>query len=141
SQREDIIIPGFGDVDAPPVPAAVPVDAPPQGQEISAPPEPEQAEPEQAEPEQVTIVDDDADASVIAPAPDMEVFLHHHEAPTKPRRSMNAVLQSLSMRRTMIPILLTLGVVLPAIGIAQWLADPEYPFSAHAMLWSAIALP
>ncbi|HUB23996.1 MAG TPA: hypothetical protein VL992_01105 [Tepidisphaeraceae bacterium] len=44
-------------------------------------------------------------------------------------------------RRTLIPILLTLGVLFCGLGGAQWMIDPEYPFSASNLLWSAILLP
>jgi hypothetical protein len=44
-------------------------------------------------------------------------------------------------RRTMIPILLTLGVLFSGLGGAQWVIDPEYPFSASNLIWSALLLP
>jgi hypothetical protein len=52
-----------------------------------------------------------------------------------------AILKELYTRRTMIPILLTLGVLFCAIGAAQWLADADYPYAARNMIVSAVALP
>ncbi len=50
-------------------------------------------------------------------------------------------LPSHSTERTLIPILLTTGVLFAAIGGAQWLCDPDEAYSAASMRWSAIALP
>jgi ribose/xylose/arabinose/galactoside ABC-type transport system permease subunit len=47
----------------------------------------------------------------------------------------------LEFQRTLIPIALTLGLLLFALGAAQWLAGDDQPYSAAAMRWSAIALP
>jgi ribose/xylose/arabinose/galactoside ABC-type transport system permease subunit len=43
--------------------------------------------------------------------------------------------------RTLIPILLTLGLLFSALGTAQWLCDADEPYSAASMRWSAITLP
>lgn len=69
--------------------------------------------------------------------------------PNKPRGSDKshsplthaALARSLYARRTLIPILLTLGVLFCLIGIGQWMTDADYPFAAQNMMWSAIALP
>jgi len=45
------------------------------------------------------------------------------------------------LRRTFIPVLLTLGVASCALGSTQWLIDSEYPLSAHEMMWTAVTLP
>jgi hypothetical protein len=47
----------------------------------------------------------------------------------------------LRWRRTLIPILLTLGLLLTVLGGMQWLSDPDEPFSAVNMRWSAMAMP
>jgi hypothetical protein len=47
----------------------------------------------------------------------------------------------LRLRRTMIPILLTLGVLLCGLGSAQWLADADQPYSATNLRWSAVTMP
>jgi hypothetical protein len=123
SQRQDIMVEGFGDADGTPLPAAP----------LASPQLPDQP---------MVIVDDSNDVA-IAPAPNIDAFLPRRSepSPAAPRRSFNQVMQSLSARRTMIPILLTLGVALPLLGAAQWMIDPEYPFSARQMLWAAIGLP
>jgi hypothetical protein len=40
-----------------------------------------------------------------------------------------AAARTLQTRRTMIPILLTLGVLLPIVGSLKWLSAPESPFA------------
>jgi len=44
-------------------------------------------------------------------------------------------------RRTLIPILLTLGVLFVGLGAAQWVIDADYPFSAQNLMWVAVLLP
>ena len=46
-----------------------------------------------------------------------------------------------STERTLIPILLTVGFLFCLLGAAQWLCDPDLPYSAASMRWSAITLP
>ena len=38
--------------------------------------------------------------------------------------------RSINTKRTLIPILLTLGVLLPALGSLKWLMPPDSPFTA-----------
>jgi hypothetical protein len=45
------------------------------------------------------------------------------------------------MQQTLIPIMLTLGLLSCGIGAAQWLVDPEFPYSAQNLIGCAIALP
>jgi hypothetical protein len=69
------------------------------------------------------LVDDDD--AVIVPAPTPDVFLpKHHPAP--PARAR--LLASLALRRTLIPILLTSGLMLPALGIMWFMTGEESPF-------------
>lgn len=75
-----------------------------------------------------TVVDDDA---VIVPAPTMEQL-------ASPRRSRSATSKvgagappygrSIGVRRTIIPVLLTLGVLLPALGGGWFVLPPESTF-------------
>jgi hypothetical protein len=51
------------------------------------------------------------------------------------------ILRRLYLRRTFIPIMLTLGVLFCGIGAVQWMSDPDYPFAARNMTWCAIGLP
>jgi hypothetical protein len=50
-------------------------------------------------------------------------------------------LPSYSTERTLIPILLTVGFLFCLLGAAQWLCDPDAPYSAVSIRWSAITLP
>ncbi len=96
----------------------LPAQPPEQGfGEPTAPDQPPQPEPA---PEQAMQIIDDDD-SVIVPAPSPDVFLHKAPAP---RPAHGPVLQSLQLRRTLIPILLTNGVMLPVLG-AAWFALGE----------------
>ena len=68
------------------------------------------------------IVDDDD--AVIVPAPEPEVFAPHApKVPTGP-----GGIRSLAFRRTVIPILLTCGVLLIGIGSLRWLGGPDSIF-------------
>jgi hypothetical protein len=84
------------------------------------------------------VVDDGAasassDDILAAPAPDASVF-----APRRPTRDLVADRQ-IHHRRTLIPILLTCGVLMPAVGALKWLRGPESPFAAWPV-WAPIAL-
>src|SRR4051812_41409650 len=74
--------------------------------------------------------DDDA---VAAPAPDAAVFA--------PRQSTAALVarQRLEHKRTLIPVLLTSGVLLPAIGSLKWLAGRDTWF-ADMELWVPLVM-
>ena len=68
------------------------------------------------------IVDDDD--AVIVPAPEPDVF-----APHAPKVSTGpGGIRSLAFRRTVIPILLTCGVLLIGIGSLRWLGGPDSIF-------------
>ena len=73
------------------------------------------------------------DDMMAAPAPDASVFA--------PRRSTRDLVteRRLRNRRTLIPILLTCGVVMPAIGALKWLRGAESPFSVWP-IWAPLAL-
>ena len=73
------------------------------------------------------------DEILAAPAPDASVF-----APK--RRTTDLIAQKqLDAYRTAIPILLTLGVLFPAIGLLKWLAPDGSPF-ADWDTWVSIVL-
>ena len=76
------------------------------------------------------IVDDDA---VIVPAPEPEVFAPH--APTAPAGPGG--IRSLAFRRTVIPILLTCGVLLIGIGSLRWVGGPDSVFAETSIPLSA----
>jgi hypothetical protein len=69
-------------------------------------------------------VDDDAS---VAPAPDPSQLGRVHSG------ASSAFESSLRMKRTLIPILLTLGVMLPITGSLKWLAPRDSAFAA----WSS----
>jgi len=66
-------------------------------------------------------------ASVVRPRPVM----------SPPRRRPNPF----SMQRTLIPILLVLGIFLPALGVAQRLINQDNPLSAQNLPAISILLP
>ena len=68
-----------------------------------------------------------------APPPDASVF-----APKRSTRDLIAE-RRIHNRRTFIPILLTCGVLMPAIGTLKWLRGPESPFTAWP-IWAPIVL-
>jgi len=114
---------------------AAPAPAPPPGPAAkSKPARPERPRPDRpAEPppeatpeDQADVVNiiDDGDA-VIVPAPDAEVF-----APkATPKVMKTSLTRSLGFRRTIIPILLTSGVLLLGIGSLKWVAGSNSLFS------------
>jgi hypothetical protein len=73
------------------------------------------------------------DDMMAAPAPDASVF-----APRRSTRDLVAE-RRLRNRRTLIPILLTCGVLMPAVGALKWLRGAESPFSAWPV-WAPLAL-
>jgi hypothetical protein len=80
------------------------------------------------------IVDDDD--AVIVPAPEPEVFAPHAPA-KKPTMGPMGVPNSLGFRRTVIPILLTCGVLLIGIGLLKWIGGSESLFRDMSMTISA----
>jgi hypothetical protein len=73
------------------------------------------------------------DDMMSAPAPDASVF-----APRRSTRDLVAE-RRIHNRRTLIPILLTCGVLMPIVGALKWLRGPESPFSAWPV-WAPFLL-
>jgi hypothetical protein len=76
--------------------------------------------------EQSVILDDDDDA-VIVPAPDAAVFAPKHIGRGSHRRS--ALYQTIEFRRTIIPVLLTCGVLTIAFGMLKYALGEDSPLS------------
>ena len=76
--------------------------------------------------------DDDA---MLAPAPDVSVLGHTHRKPIK----KNKMLASIGYKQTLIPILLTTGLLAIAFGLLKTLGDSESPYSGLPT-WLTIAL-
>ena len=76
---------------------------------------------------------DREDDLLAAPAPDPSVF-----APRRSTRDLIAE-RRIHNRRTLIPILLTCGVLMPAVGSLKWLMGPESPFASWS-IWAPVAL-
>jgi hypothetical protein len=72
------------------------------------------------------IVDDDA---VIVPAPDADVFARHAPAKQSGVEESIGLSRGHAFRRTVIPILLTCGVLLIGIGALRWIGGAESVFS------------
>ena len=75
-----------------------------------------------SEPQAQVIDDDDR---VIVPAPTADVFLHHGTGASARR----APARRLSLRRTLIPILLTAGLILFALGLLRFLWTENNPLA------------
>lgn len=65
----------------------------------------------------------------------------------KPRDSVvksTALDRAINMRRTFIPVLLTLGLLLPSVATLKYLTNPESPFrswsNTHVLLLAAVGL-
>jgi hypothetical protein len=73
------------------------------------------------------------DFSVAAPAPDASVFA--------PKRSTHDLVleRRIHHRRTLIPILLTCGVLMPAVGSLKWLRGADSPFATWPT-WAPVVL-
>lgn len=67
--------------------------------------------------------DDDA---VIVPAPSPDVFLRKHPVSAPQRHA--PLMGSLALRRTLIPILLTAGLILPTLATLWFTTEEESPF-------------
>jgi hypothetical protein len=87
----------------------------------------EQASPQPEEPAFVADEDEDDDV-VVAPAPAPEFFIAK-----KPMGAVHG--PSLQFRRTLIPILLTFGVALPATGIWWFTLGPESPIKVLGLFF------
>jgi len=99
-------------------------------------PAPEQAEEPLPPPDEIEqqAAEEEADDAVIVPAPAPTVLGHLPRKPP-PRPHM---FQSLGFRRTIIPILLTLGALCVVVVIMGFLSPQDHPFSAFAKIWFAI---
>jgi hypothetical protein len=71
-----------------------------------------------------TIPNIDDDDAVIVPAPAPEVFAHR---PAPPRVRRQPFYQQLAFRRTIIPILLTMSVALPACAVWWFMQGQDSP--------------
>lgn len=92
-------------------------------------PEPPPIEEPPAQPEEPAFVaEDEDDDVVVAPAPAPDVFI-----PKKPTIAVHG--PSLEFRRTLIPILLTFGVALPATGIWWFTLGPESPIKVLGLFF------
>ncbi|HTL30013.1 MAG TPA: hypothetical protein VL282_12360 [Tepidisphaeraceae bacterium] len=78
-------------------------------------------------PEEPEFVADDDDDTVVAPAPEPAVFV--------PKKTTTTRGPSLDFRRTLIPILLTFGIALPAIGIWWFTLDDDSPLRVIGLLF------
>ena len=68
------------------------------------------------------VIDDDD--AVIVPAPTADVFAHHPAPVRAPRQPFY---MRMSFRRTIIPILLTMGVALPGCAVWWMMQDEDSP--------------
>jgi hypothetical protein len=75
----------------------------------------------------------DDDDAVIVPAPPVEYLAHSTPRPQLAKH------QRLESRRTLIPVLFTLGGCLIAIGACKWLCNPATPLGQQPT-WMAIGL-
>jgi hypothetical protein len=82
------------------------------------------------------VVNDDDDVAVNVPAPEPEVFAYRAPATKSPAGTVH-ILKSLVWRRTVIPILLTCGVLLIGIGSLRWLGGAESIFADMSIPLSA----
>src|SRR5690349_14714427 len=99
----------------PAIPSAYIPESPP----VEAPP---------PQPEEPAFIAEDDDDVVVAPAPAPEVFI-----PKKPAIALHG--PSLEFRRTLIPILLTFGVALPATGVWWFTLGPESPIKVLGLFF------
>ena len=73
------------------------------------------------------------DEMLAAPPPDPSVF-----APKRATRDLH-IERRIHNRRTLIPILLTCGVLMPIVGALKWLMPDDSPFAAWS-IWAPVAL-
>jgi hypothetical protein len=73
--------------------------------------------------EQPVVIDDDD--AVIVPAPDAAVFAPKHHPRPQRRASHAAIYQTIEFRRTIIPVLLTCGVLTIAFGTLKYVLGPD----------------
>lgn len=78
----------------------------------------------------------DEDDVVIVPAPSPEV-LAARPAPRPVVRQQHLV-QRLEFKRTLIPILLTLGVICPFVGLMGYFVKATSPYARLAEVWFSI---
>lgn len=116
-----------------PTPDAKPKPARPERPRPDRPAAPPSQTPADEQADAVNIIDD-GDA-VIVPAPDAQVFA---PKPASARPARPSITRSLGFRRTIIPILLTCGVLLLGIGLLKWIAGADSLFSDMALSLSAV---
>jgi hypothetical protein len=82
----------------------------------------------------------DADDEVIVPAPDASVFYHRPDYAT-PRPAGASFGQSLKFRQTFIPVLLTGGLILIALGAMHFaMSGQDNPIAGMAVWLAALLL-
>lgn len=82
----------------------------------------------------------DADDAVLMPAPSVEYLAHHPHAPTQPRGlQAGSLSRSVRFRRTLIPILLTTGLLMVLTAVLKYSVNPDAPLAAMPV-WMAILL-
>jgi hypothetical protein len=94
----------------------------------AAPSESQIEEPTPPQPEEPAFVSDEDDDVVVAPAPEPEAFIAR-----KPTSHIHG--PSLEFRRTLIPILLTFGIALPATAIWWFTLDNERPLKVLGLFF------
>ena len=72
------------------------------------------------------VVEDDDTLNLPAPTPDM--LAHRRTAPAAPRRA--PIARTATFKQSLIPILLTLGILLPALAFWSFALGEESPISA-----------
>ena len=78
--------------------------------------------------------------SVIMPAQSVDYLAHHPHAPAQPNRSAAAGLtRSVRFRQTIIPVLLTTGVLLLMTTVLKYTVNPDAPLAAMPG-WTATLL-
>lgn len=75
----------------------------------------------------------DETATIAPPLPPAIIGKHLHVG-------VSRIDASIRMKRTLIPILLTLGVLLPVTASLKWLSPPESPFTdwSSALAWTIL---
>jgi hypothetical protein len=86
--------------------------------------------------DQPAIFDDD---SVIVPAPDAAVFAPRPKSAAALKAHRTAVYQTVEFRRTMIPVLLTCGVLMLVFAVLKFLARADSPL-ADLPMWLPVVL-
>lgn len=77
------------------------------------------------------------DDVVIVPAPPTEALAHVPPSHA-PLRAVATRSNTLFLRQTLIPVLLTLGLILPGVVALGFLSEPTSPYSVLKQRWFAI---